>query len=596
MKKLLVLLLTMHVSIVCFSTDFLARDYYFDNGKMKFPVVKMIVGDTATCRTHVLDMTAVEGRQWWKHSFSEPMTVDYYAFINLDLEAGVYYQAPQQFVDSLHNAVGEAFKHTVLEETYKWGYVYVNWVYCPDFSLNNSDGYWRPQSSYDVATPSGSVPVLHICTQDSMEIVTKEYYIPATLWLDNCGIEGYESLGSEENPLEIEIKGRGNWTWLTKHKKPYKIKFADKVAPLGLDRSRHFMIKPDVEDRSGYLRNETGFELSRVLEMPYTPRQLPVEVFLNGEYIGMYFLCEKIRVEGGRVDVVEQNDQETDPYNITGGWLLESRGNKNPAAQQYENNDPGRMWYAFESQSPEHLSPQQRAYISTFIAKTDSCIFVADKDDCGWEQRIDINSLARFYVIQEVMDNVESFDGSLYLFKDLGFDEKLNFGPVWDFDNSHYTTTGDRFVYKYTLFPFLWIEEISKFPRFQQQVRSVWKEFLQKDALGQLKRHAQQWRSLIEQAEQQDLKRWPTYASAHPATSPDNFLNCIARKVAWLNTQWGELGDVNLDSYVNAADVTAIYSYILRGDTTHVATCDVNGDGNINAADVTALYKIIINH
>lgn len=52
--------------------------------------------------------------------------------------------------------------------------------------------------------------------------------------------------------------------------------------------------------------------------------------------------------------------------------------------------------------------------------------------------------------------------------------------------------------------------------------------------------------------------------------------------------------DVNHDHSVNAADVTAIYKYILNGDMTFYDTSDVNGDHSINAADVTAVYKRIL--
>lgn len=53
--------------------------------------------------------------------------------------------------------------------------------------------------------------------------------------------------------------------------------------------------------------------------------------------------------------------------------------------------------------------------------------------------------------------------------------------------------------------------------------------------------------------------------------------------------------DVNGDGAVNAADITAIYNYILNGDDTYAATSDVNGDGAINAGDVTAVYNFILN-
>ena len=55
-----------------------------------------------------------------------------------------------------------------------------------------------------------------------------------------------------------------------------------------------------------------------------------------------------------------------------------------------------------------------------------------------------------------------------------------------------------------------------------------------------------------------------------------------------------EPGDVNVDYSINAADVTALYNYILNGDETFLSTSDVNGDGAINAGDVTAVYNIIL--
>ncbi len=53
-------------------------------------------------------------------------------------------------------------------------------------------------------------------------------------------------------------------------------------------------------------------------------------------------------------------------------------------------------------------------------------------------------------------------------------------------------------------------------------------------------------------------------------------------------------GDVNCDGSVNAADVTALYRYILNGDMTYFSTSDVNDDNSVNAADVTAVYMIIM--
>ncbi len=53
-------------------------------------------------------------------------------------------------------------------------------------------------------------------------------------------------------------------------------------------------------------------------------------------------------------------------------------------------------------------------------------------------------------------------------------------------------------------------------------------------------------------------------------------------------------GDVNCDGYVTSADITALYDYLLAGDTTYITTSDVNGDGAVNSADVTEVYNILM--
>lgn len=53
-------------------------------------------------------------------------------------------------------------------------------------------------------------------------------------------------------------------------------------------------------------------------------------------------------------------------------------------------------------------------------------------------------------------------------------------------------------------------------------------------------------------------------------------------------------GDVNGDGFVTAADVTALYDFMLNNDTSHLVNGDQNGDGDITAADVTAVYNILL--
>lgn len=53
-------------------------------------------------------------------------------------------------------------------------------------------------------------------------------------------------------------------------------------------------------------------------------------------------------------------------------------------------------------------------------------------------------------------------------------------------------------------------------------------------------------------------------------------------------------GDVNGDGTVTAADITALYDYMLNNDSSHITNGDQTGDGIITAADITAVYNIIL--
>lgn len=56
----------------------------------------------------------------------------------------------------------------------------------------------------------------------------------------------------------------------------------------------------------------------------------------------------------------------------------------------------------------------------------------------------------------------------------------------------------------------------------------------------------------------------------------------------------GVSGDVNGDGFVTAADVTALYDYLLNNDTSSLINGDQDGDGHITAGDITAVYNILL--
>ena len=94
---------------------------------------------------------------------------------------------------------------------------------------------------------------------------------------------------------------------------------------------------------------------------------------------------------------------------------------------------------------------------------------------------------------------------------------------------------------------------------------------------------------MISQAEYHDYLRWPLYASSHGPEKPQEYLDLISKKVSWLNRKWGSGADINKDGVVTAADITAMYDYLLYGN--EIYYIDVNGDGYFTANDIILLYE-----
>ena len=391
----------------------------------------------------------------------------------------------------------------------------------------------------NAATYSGTLPVLYIQTENKAPITSKDYYLNATYYLDAIGLEGYESIGSASAPLTMEIKGRGNYSWTGFDKKPYRIKLADKQPLLGMKKSKHFALlahADDSNDRKGFMRNAVGFELSRMIGMTYTPDARPLEVVLNGDYIGLYFLTEHIRVDKDRVNIVEQEDEETDNEKITGGWLVEIDNYDDDPHITIKEGGKTTMWITYKT--PEVLSPQQEQYLTEQMKLIDNLVYGDKNSDELWNY-LDMDALAKFYIVQELTDNYESFHGSCYLHKELGENEKWYFGPVWDFGSS-FNRDKSQYMYQGDVWHNHWIPEICKFPAFMNRVKEIWNEFYNGD-YNNIYNFIDTHENLIAQAAVKDKERWSQYHGSQTiGTYIERTTNVLRKNAEWLNDQWKE--------------------------------------------------------
>lgn len=403
------------------------------------------------------------------------------------------------------------------------------------------------------ATPwSGTLPLLNITTEGRQPITSKDTYLSATYYLDPMGVDGVEAIGSADSQAGMQIRGRGNYTWVGFKKKPYRVKLDAKTPILGMKKNKHFALLAHADDDLAFMRNTVGFAASQLLGLPWTPAQQPVEVVLNGDYIGLYFLTETIRVDKDRVNVVEQMDEAT--TDVDGGWLVEIDNYDSDPHVTVKENGGGPIWFTYKS--PELLSSFQAAYLTTQMQSVDNAVYSSNKNDIApLAALVDINILARYYIVQQIMCDEESFHGSCYLNRQRGEAERWKFGPVWDFGNAFRGDRGNNpcLIFEKPAFHQVWIGEIYKYPEFKAEVEAVWAEFLDADGPARLKEAVNGMRDRIAVAVQYSADRWPEYGNTDAYSGASRMNKYLDNSITFLKTLWGAGASVDqVEADVNA--------------------------------------------
>ena len=406
-------------------------------------------------------------------------------------------------------------------------------------------------------------------------------YRPGEYWLDmnGCTIVPGENIGSAEAPLPLEMKGRGNWTRKGFAKKPFKLKLGAKQVLLGMgQKSKHWAILAHADDNCGYLRNFTGFNLGKRIGLPWTPSQQPVEVVINGNYRGLYFLTESIRVGDGRVPVEELADNETQPDLISGGYLVELDNYDETNQIQFSEQtcvsgqflDVLRVTF----DTPEEYSTIQKRFVSEQFEAMNNLVGKANtsEGDALWSY-LDLDDAARYYLVEEICSHTESYHGSTYLFRDRGEGQKWHFSPLWDMGNAFNGST-DAFFYDCDPFGNTWIPSLRQNEKFNAKVRETWKWFMS-NCYEDLMNDIDEYVSTISEAAKADKARWdgqPTPANGQPVVDNSDMnakkqvvVNHLNSKINWLKNKFGDYAGIYAEPERDTTPAAKLPDYALTG-------------------------------
>ncbi|MBR3235748.1 MAG: CotH kinase family protein [Atopobiaceae bacterium] len=296
------------------------------------------------------------------------------------------------------------------------------------------------------------------------------------------GVSGY---GGEANLALEFIRGRGNSTWRAA-KKPYKFKLGKDANLFGMGKNKHWTLIANYYDTSLTINRLVAW-LGDQMGLSYTPRGVPVDLYMNDAYYGSYLLMEEVRVDSSRVDidVVDEEAADLDSLDITGGYLIGMA--RKPLAQSYEycttkrTND-----YSYDT--PEYgaelteAEQAQQTYLLSYLECIEDAIYskglTSPSGDNLWDL-MDQASAADYWWIQEFTGNRDAFaTPSTYLYKlrdTLNADGtvttgKLYWGPLWDFD----FVWGEFYAESFDNANASWIARLRQDPAFVELLKRRW--------------------------------------------------------------------------------------------------------------------------
>ncbi|GEO06875.1 hypothetical protein AAE02nite_45390 [Adhaeribacter aerolatus] len=382
------------------------------------------------------------------------------------------------------------------------------------------------------------LPILYLNTADTLPVSSKDEYKSASLKVKGNGQyqEGLYNGG-------IQIKGRGNSTWYSMPKKPYKIKLNQKAPLLNMPADREWVLLANYSDKT-LMRNYVSFELSRRLGLKYTPRARFVEVFLNGNYEGNYLLTEEIKISKDRVDIEELDRSDNSPEEITGGYLLEIDVRQDAASWFKTNKD-----IIFCLKSPESPSPDQYNYIKAYVQKTEEILYSDNFTDTkeGYAKYINVDSFVNWYLLNEITKNSDAvFYTSVYLFKDRN--NKLCIGPAWDFDIAagNINFLDIEKPEGFYIMNSLWIERLFQDPAFAEKVKTRFNQ-LKQTQLNTLPQFINQTAAYLNKSQEANFNRWdilniyvwPNAVALGSHEKEVAYLNnWLQKRIAWMEKEF----------------------------------------------------------
>jgi hypothetical protein len=309
-------------------------------------------------------------------------------------------------------------------------------------------------------------------------------------------------------------------------KKPYNLELNDEddksVAEglLGMPAGSDWLLYPPFSDKT-LMNNVLSYELFEAMGH-YSVRRHYVEVFLHttpgplsaGDYLGLYVLVERIRVDQDRVDIATLSPSDNLPPTVTGGYLL-SKDRIDPGSLTVSTPSGQELLVLYPK--PDKITTAQYQYIQSYLNTFETALYGPNWLDAltGYAAYIDVDSLVDYHWIVEYPKNIDGSRLSNFISKDRN--GKVKMEPIWDWDltwgNADYAEGGKTNGWYYPMVGEngdIWLYRLRTDPDFYQKIIDRWGELrLTVFNTTNLQARMDQLTNYLGEAQGREFSRWP---------------------------------------------------------------------------------------
>ena len=414
-----------------------------------------------------------------------------------------------------------------------------------------------------------------------------------------------------DGQITIEIRGSSSQFF---PKQSYALETQDStgannnVPLLGMPPENDWILHGPYSDKT-LMRNALIYEMGDKINR-YTTRRRYCELYINGDYRGVYMFMENIKRDVNRVDIATLLPIDTAGNEVTGGYIMKVdriQGDFDGGwVSPYPRLGNDEQFIQMHKPEASDLHPLQLDYIQNHFTAFEHALAGPNFTDPleGYRPFIDVGSFIDMYFANEVTKNVDAYRLSTYFYKEKDSDGgKIVMGPWWDYNlgfgnsdgcDSYLTAGFESNTGCYVLHPF-WFDRLRQDPNYTGLTRCMWDDH-RSDAWSDesINGIIDSLATVLAEPSIRDHARWPrlgeyVWPNVFIGNTYDEeveFLRgWVMDRLAWL--------DANIEGNClpGCTDVTACNydsSAIYDDGSCEPCTCpgDVDGDGAIGVADI----------